>query len=758
MYHRQFRPVESSANACSRLSVWFAIFTVLFRCPSTPQSLTNDSPGVCKHYFTARTYVQPYVEPYYDAYASRYVDKAQPYVSAANDRVVKPASSLVLQNYQTFAAPQVTKAKTYARAQWEKYALPQLRRAQESAQHAYDETLAPQVLRVSEVATPYYETAKENAVNAHEKHIIPAIAYSQPHIYKVYAALHRFVLEKAVPFGQHAWKNLIIFVDGTLWPFVKKVYGDNVRPQLVMIGERIAKYQEGRKLQSAMDEVDKSFESSATSEATSSLGASSSTTDTSATFSSATEVSASPSASTSQPPKVATDQTISDDLVKWQKKFAIAADKGMEDLKERIEEIVTGLVKDDLSEGKGLANALEKSSEVQLDTMKTKIKSVVSLLPDQAQSAETAAAENEITKAIHEAGIEIKTRATAVRTWHENYRQELKQRTELATESTLHVLDDIRDLGLQEIGMRWAWMEGVTYKHWRKYHELKKRFADWRSEVRDAALAHPALLEALDEAKKLWEESMGVTEAAAKELIRLKDVAKWKVAARDSSNDFDSRAVPVVAAAASAASSFASDMKDALVGSSQGTIESLSSVASSGVAEASQSASVAAADDQNPAASLLSDATSAVSPSKSGAGESVSAQAPSSGSSVASAVSSAVEEMGSSASSGLQTSSIGTLESVASSMSSGVSSAVSAGSEALDAKLESASDFASSIASSATAGPSDGKLSLASSLVDSVSSSASPVIDNSEASQSLLNAVNKAGEKATELTSSWKSE
>lgn len=731
---------------------------MLFRCPSSPRSLDSQSPAVCRQYFTAKTHIQPYLEPYYDTYASQYVDKARPYANTVDTRVVQPVTSVALQNYQRFAAPQVAKARAYVQAQWERYALPRLRKAQQSAQLAYEENLAPQVQRVSEVATPYYESAKENAAHAHEKHIIPAIVYSQPHVYKAYAAAQKFALEKAVPFVHHVWKHLIIFVDGTLWPFLKKVYGDNIRPQLVMISERIAKYQEGRKLQSAMDEVDRSFESTTTSEITSSstTTSTSASTATTTTSSSTTEVSVESSASPSQPPKVATDKMIADDLTKWQKKFAIAADRGTDDLKERIEEIIAGLVKDDLSEGKGLANALEKTTEIQLDTIKSKITSVVSSLPDQASSEDVASADNEIIKAIYEAGAEIKTRAIAVRAWHELYRQWLKQRTELATESTLHVLDDIRDLGLQEIGMRWAWMEGVTYKHWQKYHELKRRFADWRSEVRDAAMSHPALLEATAEAEKLWEESMSVTEVAAKELIRLKDVAKWKVAARDSSDDFDTRAIPVVAAAASAASSLAADIQEALVGTGQYSANSFSSAAESSATDATESASLIAVDGQSSAASLLSRASAAIYQDDAQSGEPLATRASASGSSVLSRVSTAVEEVGSKVSLDSETSTTDTLESLASGVSSQVSSAVAPVSEALNAKLGSASNSASSIASSATAGPSDGMLSSASSLVDSVSSSASSA--QSKASKSMVDAVNEAGEKATDLTSSWMSE
>lgn len=523
-----------------------------------------------------------------------------------------------------------------------------------------------------------------------------------------------------------------------------------------MIGERIVKYQEGRKLQSAMDQVDKSFEQTASSEIPTSVQENISST-TSSTTSSTSPTTASSTATPSESQRIATDQTISDDLVKWQKKFAVAADTGTEDLRERIEELIASLSKEGLDQGTGLGNALGKSSELQLDTIKAKIKSVVLLLPEEVSPSEVAAAESEITKAIHEAGSEIKTRATAVRTWHEKYRQDLKQRSELATESTLHVLDDIRDLGLQEIGLRWAWMEGVTYRHWQKYHELKKRFADWRSEAQNAALSHPALLNALDEADKRWEESMGVTENAAKELIRLKDVAKWKIAARDSTDNFDSRAVPMAAAAVSSASSMVSGLKEALIGSSQGTIESFSSVASGSIAAAGQSMSVVAVDGQDSAVSLLSEATSAVSPSSVGTAEAVVQQVSSSASSVASLASSAFGDATSSVTSITQSSSADTLESIVFDLSGEAGSVAASIPARLDEELGSASSLASSMISSATTEPFKAPSSSAVSMADSVSSSASSAVAASDASQSMLDAIKEAGERATDLTSSWMS-
>jgi len=745
-----------------RLTVWYTIITVAFRCPSDQQTLTSTDPRICKPYLTTKSYIDPFVGPYYDTYASPYVEKVKPYVDTANTRIIKPATVLASNNYNRYAAPQVAKAKGYTLSRWEKNGLPHIRKAQDAVQQVYDENLAPHVQKASEATTPYYKSARANAVNIHQKHIIPAIVYSQPHLYTAFAGTQKFVLEKVVPFVHYAWTNVIIFVDGTLWPFLKKVYGDNVRPQLVMISERITKYQEGRKLQSAMDEVDKSgstsFAKGKASDSTTSVTSTTSTTDTTTESASIAETVSSTSAAPT--PTVATDETVSDDLVKWQQKFAIAADKGTDDLKERIEDIVNGMAKSALSEGRGVATALEKTAEVELASIKAKINAIALTLPEDAPSVDVSAADAEVVQLVREAGSNIKGKAKNMRVWADRYKQDLDARTQLATDSTLQVLDDIRDLGLQEIGMRWAWMEGITYKHWQKYHDLKRKFADWRSEVRETALSEPRITDAQEQANKLLEESMSITEDAAKELIRLRDVAKWKIAARDATDDFDTREVPVVAAAASAASSFAGNVKDAVVGTSQGTVDSLSSMASQSASDGSKSASSAAPSGTGTVESLASDASSSVArlsesassavwgtagTIESAASEisstplSVASSATLDGASVVSQASAVVTDAASDASSVVIGTSTGSFDSLSSKLS--------------EAAI-SATDSATSLVYSATTGPSEGILSSGSSIVDSISSSASSAVASASASQKLQDAVDAAGDKANDLTSS----
>jgi hypothetical protein len=195
-------------------------------------------------------------------------------------------------------------------------------------------------------------------------------------------------------------------------------------------------------------------------------------------------------------------------------------------------------------------------------------------------------------------GSTIRDKAQAVRTWKQHYDHDTTALVEAALESTLKVIDNIRDLGLQEIGMRWAGMEGVTYKDWSKYHDLKSTFDEWRGGVEAAAHKHKGLSKAQEEGESVQESAMNAAEKAAKELTRLKDVARWKIDARDSSSDFSTRVLPPKAKKVveqvkdpvSSVSEAVSSSVAAVLPSSQGTLDSVSSVATSKASEVSESA------------------------------------------------------------------------------------------------------------------------------------------------------------------------
>ena len=169
---------------------------------------------------------------------------------------------------------------------------------------------------------------------------------------------------------------------------------------------------------------------------------------------------------------------VAKDLKTWQEKFAKAADEGSDELEERITEITDRQVQSQAhGVGKALIIQLEETIKSSLQILK---KSIISIVKD---AKDTETSEDALNAAVRKAGVAIKEKAQAVRTWKQNYDRETNSLVSQSAETTFEILDNIRDLGLQEIGMRWAWTDGITHKDWKKYHLLKTKFDEWRTDV-----------------------------------------------------------------------------------------------------------------------------------------------------------------------------------------------------------------------------------------------------------------------------------
>jgi hypothetical protein len=209
-----------------------------------------------------------------------------------------------------------------------------------------------------------------------------------------------------------------------------------------------------------------------------------------------------------------------------------------------VEVVATYLASGVQNYGEKLVIALQSAVEDQTNTIKRRINLLAESLPfEEAQEDEDAAVE-ELLKEIRTSAVSIRDRAHVLREWRLTFGNQLIDKVSVAVNSTLAVLDNVRDLGLQEIGMRWAWMDGVTYKDWEDYHALKAEFEDWKEKFREIGLKHARIEAAKEKADDILSRGMDVAEAAAKELARLKDVGKWKIAAREVSEDFDTRSEP----------------------------------------------------------------------------------------------------------------------------------------------------------------------------------------------------------------------
>ncbi|KAG4220226.1 hypothetical protein PC116_g31295, partial [Phytophthora cactorum] len=149
--------------------------------------------------------------------------------------------------------------------------------------------------------------------------------------------------------------------------------------------------------------------------------------------------------------------------------------------------------------------------------------------------------------AVRAAGLKIKEKAQDIRTWRQTYDQETEIAVTKAAQEHYEILQKTGDLALQKIGMKWAWMDGITYKDWKKYHELKERFEEWTDDFKRLITTHPGLILVQSTGAEIEDEGMSIAQAAAEELSRLKQVATWKAIAGDTSDNFDSETAELAA-------------------------------------------------------------------------------------------------------------------------------------------------------------------------------------------------------------------
>lgn len=331
-------------------------------------------------------------------------------------------------------------------------------------------------------------------------------------------------------------------------------------------------------------------------------------------------------------------EIVANDLKTWQEKFAKAADEGSDELDARILEITEKMIKSQADGvGKALNIELEETATSSFKGLKSKIVSIVK------HANEGDNSEEELNQAVRKAGAAIKDKAQAVRTWRKNYDEETNSLISKAAEDTFDIIDHIRDLGLQEIGMRWAWTDGITHKDWSKYHQLKTKFDEWRVDVEKVAIEHPGLLKARAASEDVEEKALHTASDAAKELARLKETGLWKLSTGDSSDDFNTKYIP--AAAAKVGQKIvgkASQASEAVAGSTQGTVESIISQASSIASSQTENIKSAGSDASRSAESLASSLSSTVVGTSQGTVESIASVASSSASSLSAKASSSI--------------------------------------------------------------------------------------------------------------------
>jgi hypothetical protein len=219
--------------------------------------LTESSPRICKPYLTAKSYVEPHVAPYYNAHAAPYVDAARPYVRVLNEKVYTPASNIARQGYEAYGAPALDRAQVYGQQQWDANVVPHIQTAKAKANVWYEVQVAPHVRQVTTAVSPYYQKVYRAYWTTLDGYVLPFVATYRPFIGKTYASGQGILTTTVLPYAHSTWYHTVYFVNNSVWPKISNLYSENVEPQLVKIGQRLASYREGKRLRSATDEIER---------------------------------------------------------------------------------------------------------------------------------------------------------------------------------------------------------------------------------------------------------------------------------------------------------------------------------------------------------------------------------------------------------------------------------------------------------------------------------------------------------------------
>nr|KMM65699.1 hypothetical protein CPAG_02045 [Coccidioides posadasii RMSCC 3488] len=601
--------VRRALSIILRLAIWYSLFTAFFSCPTNPEELDEHSPRICKPYLIVRSQLEPHVAPYYKIYGEPYVEVVRPYAHTFHDHIYAPVASVSSSAYYTYGSPRVEQGLRFVEEKWDILVSPQLRSFKSYVAELYSSAVGPQVGHIKQIIAPQYGNISRQLIKFRDGYLVPTYVRAKPIVDRVSTSIHKILIDTAIPYSRRVWSSLVVLLNGTLRPRLASLYFENVEPQLLRIAAKLASYREGGKLKRLQEEesltetlssTTSAFSSSITAEASTIWETTSTTTE--SAVSSTTSLS---------PTRAKAQEQITSDLRAWQEKFALAADKGCDELEKEVLAIVDNMGKSGaVDAGERLVSELEALSQQQLQKLKTEINNIVRALPEDATSKEEEEAQETMLQLVRASGLAIREQAHSLRMWFDEYDNGLVQHVTALVGSALEILDNIRDLGLQEIGMRWAWMDGVTYKDWAKFHALKKQFTDWQSEVSDVGMNHEAFLEARATGDDILSRGMAIAKSAAQELLTIKEVGAWKIQSGDSSDNFQTDIIDLAKIRAMTRSTTATETPSLATSTVSDVTGEESSRATESLSQISQAKRI---ETQNLDSILLSEASSLLS-------------------------------------------------------------------------------------------------------------------------------------------------
>jgi len=247
-----------------------------------------------------------------------------------------------------------------------------------------------------------------------------------------------------------------------------------------------------------------------------------------------------------KPTKEEIREIVKADLVSWKVKFGVATEKATRDLNSQIDEILIEAKNRQEIHVQKEIESLEELIEQEFSLLKKVVQELAGPVDSKKEEEHQQTSEETFATESKKSGIKIRDKAQSIRVGSQEFLSHVYADVVKAADNNLEELDSVLDLAMQELGMKWAWMDYVTYKDWQKYHELKKDFDDLRRNVVAAAQRNQKLTEITRWTENDWEgKATEIAKEAADELKRLKTVSKRKIQLSDPSDDFSESVVPV---------------------------------------------------------------------------------------------------------------------------------------------------------------------------------------------------------------------
>ncbi|KAF3166625.1 hypothetical protein TWF788_011585 [Orbilia oligospora] len=492
-----------------KYSLLYSLYVYIWTCPKDG----SDDRTICDLGDRTLDIVEPYmydaydfyIEPYYDEYLASYVDKAAPYIISANEQYIRPARVYAVEQFEKTGRPLLVKAKDAAVATLSPY-----------AQRAYNAYLAEFVATGREAYDAYAPTIEKYGKQGYDYAIEKAYPY-----YLI-----------SLPYLEKAWEQGIetagwAGVEGKGW--ISRRWGIHVEPQLWRIQERLGlKGLRGTRVQDGPTPPHRGNPNASDTAPENILEESYEDIDAKETPQ-ANSQEATGEGEEKEKKKSSAEQIeaarprVEADLESWGAKFEEAGVKASADVVSQLDELCGKVMKEHGTLSTEILTDLEARIEKEYRDFE---QGLGTLLDSPAETKYVMVGYDGLVGRTMQ---NLKEKQTQIKGRTQELLMDTYQTTAKIVDAALAEMDSAHDIGMQELGMKWAWMEGVTYKDWAKYHDLKKAFGSLKTKVIRSGQGHKGLREVTDYAKSIDDAAADVLKVARVEVGKLEKLGRQRL-------------------------------------------------------------------------------------------------------------------------------------------------------------------------------------------------------------------------------------